>query len=146
MENIIERIKKEVEEDGTFTIEKYFPSSLLLTFETEGFNVITQITAISDKEAEAVVFADKYKSMNLGKGYGYNKTIFSCKDNIDNIEDWVCDFVYDLNNISDIIKDFDDTLESLTLVDKKALFKIIENKIIEDKIIEDKYGKDIREN
>ena len=53
MENIIEKIKKEVEEDGTFTIEKYSPSSLLLTFETEGFNVITQITAISDKEAEA---------------------------------------------------------------------------------------------
>lgn len=127
MENIIERIKKEVEEDGTFTIEKYSPSSLLLTFETEGFNVITQITAISDKEAEAVVFADKYKSMNLGKGYGYNKTIFSCKDNIDNIEDWVCDFVYDLNNISDIIKDFDDALKPLKAQDKRIFFKLLKD-------------------
>ena len=79
MENIIERIKKEVEEDGTFTIEKYSPSSLLLTFETEGFNVITQITAISDEKAKAIVFIDKYRNIDLGKDYGYDKATFTCE-------------------------------------------------------------------
>lgn len=127
MENIIEKIKKEVEEDGTFTIEKYSPSSLLLTFETLGFNVITQITAISDKEAEAIVFADKYKSMNLGKGYGYNKTIFSCKNNIDDIEHWACKFVYDLKDISDAIENFGDALEPLKAQDKRIFFKLLKD-------------------
>ncbi len=127
MENIIEKIKKEVEEDGTFTIEKYSPSSLLLTFETEGFNVITQITAISDKEAEAVVFADKYKSMNLGKGYGYNKTIFSCKNEVGDIEDWAHDFIDNLNDISDAIENFGDALEPLTAKDKRIFFKLLKD-------------------
>ena len=138
MGNVIEKIKEEVKKDtcGILKVKKSSPSSLLLTYGVCEFNILIQITAITNEQAEAVVFVNKYKNVSLGKDCGYNQTTFTCDNEARDITKWAIKFTSNLGSISDTIYNLNCVLESLATGDKKILFKILK----------DKYGKDIREN
>ena len=129
MEKILEKIKEEIKEnrDVFLKVKESYPHTLLLTFKTGEFDILIQITAISDEKAKAIVFIDKYRNIDLGKDYGYDKATFTCKNEVEDIEDWAHDFIDNLNDISDAIENFGDALKPLKFQDKRIFFKLLKD-------------------